>query len=821
MAPPATASPATAPPATVPPASSSLAASSREEVTEATGLFSEGKKAAQPAGRWLPLYLVMTCASITASAIGLWVFLRSAFVVSGGPTPSSPRSYTLSELMGIIIFVAASPFVLGSGMGSLLLQRKGPCSRQPALAAVPLAAACACAIVGLWSLEGREMVSCGFVWCYAAPPSTVDPSGFMAIAGGGLVAVAVLMLAVAAGLLWADTCQPSGLLAELQCAQRWKVRKRRASALALLVALPLTLLLCGVLPNTWERFSRSPTGGSFHSLKYFMAATGGVNGIMKSEKPGALMVTVNWQWSQDVVVKLFPDTLLFYGFLEGVVLVSALAAEFPAALGRPLSRKLGPMTAGRWLLDIWFAVFLFFFIWYWARDHVYHADGKFDGFSLEVAARTFGVTAVMLLGLLLLPASKSSPVLAAAGLSWESSLWMHITLGVLFLAASCGHVVLFFARFLQLGYPADILPFNSKFWYPQNPVGGSVPSDNWTVPMMSTVFWPSLLCFGVFPWLRRKSYELFRYSHYMSVILVPALLWHATNSWYFIFPGMLLWTADRVLRLLGACEMVSVHGMEPLSAELPLDPVLGRPPEPELITKLTFTWPGQARVHSPGMYVLVNFPQLALHEWHPFSLSSSPEDTRATLHVKSMGELTFTGRLHDLARSLTSPSAAVMNVQGPYGPRVALEDSPRVLLVAGGIGITAMLSAVRCAVQQGRAGQHGRLQRLRLVWVVRSAALADLLATELSEGTAGLPFELVLSVFCSTAAGEEAAVTCRLGKTNPGRPDFAKLIDEEVAEGQPLLVRACGPTPMMAACIEAAEGAPGDIVDYEPWSFVL
>jgi len=425
------------------------------------------------------------------------------------------------------------------------------------------------------------------------------------------------------------------------------------------------------------------------------------------------------------------------------------------------------------------------------------------------------------LGLLLLPASKSSPVLAAAGISWESALWMHISLGVLFLLAACGHVVLMFVRFLQLGYPADILPFNAKFSYPQNPIGGSVPSDNWAVPLMSTAFWPSLVAFGVFPWLRRKSYEFFRYTHYMSVVLVPALLWHATNSWYFMLPGMLLWIVDRVLRLLGACEVVRVHGLEALTVEGVSDSRLAPgAPTTELVTKVSFTWPGQSRVHSPGMYVLVNVPQIAQHEWHPFSLSCSPLDTKATLHVKSMGEGTFTGLLHDLAKT-SSPGNAVMNVQGPYGPKVSLGDCSNVLLIAGGIGITALLSAMRCAVQEGRAGQHGQLRRLRLVWVVRSAAYADLFAAELLEGKEDLPFELVFSVFCSTAVSEESAMTSRLGAVSPGRPDFTYLLAEESLLGKPLFVRACGPEPMMAACEEAASAAPFGSVDYEPWSFVL
>ncbi|CAE8653330.1 unnamed protein product [Polarella glacialis] len=595
----------------------------------------------------------------------------------------------------------------------------------------------------------------------------------------------------------------------------------------LLLVLPALLVICGVLPNMWEGFSR---GGG---LKKFMGATAGINGTMISEKTDAWMVTLNWRWSDSVVVKFFPDTVLFYVFLEMVVLVAALQAEFPG-FAKLLSRKVGPAKLGHFLLGTWFAVFLAMFVWYWAVDHLYHGDGKFNKYPLEVAARTCGVTAVMLLGELLLPASKSSPVLRAAGSSWESAVWIHIMLGVFFLTATCGHVVLFLARFAGMGYLSDILPFNAAFFYPQNPVGGKTPSDNWTVPMMSAVFWPSLVCFGFFPWFRRRSYELFRYSHYMSVILVPAVLWHATNAWYFVLPGVLLWMVDRVVRLCGACEGVQVQEMEPLEAAAATTTITTteeaqetkkkqkKPTPAERVTKVAFTWPGQARTHSPSMFVVVNFPQISLNEWHPFSLSSSPLDSTATIHVKDMGEESFSGRLHKLALAASNlPHGVVMNVQGPYGSRVNLHESQEVVLVAGGIGITPMVSALRCAVQQGLHAKQSKLRRLRLVWVARSPGAFDMFAKELSIQAAGLPFPVEISLFCSACSffsPEDGPGAGILGPITAGRPNFQQIFAKENQGGAQLLVLACGPAAMVAECEKAAHSASAD---FEDWSFVL
>ncbi|CAE8652510.1 unnamed protein product [Polarella glacialis] len=792
---------------------------------------------AGPRRHQLWFLLSVATSSLAVAAIGLAGFWGCDFISPQGISTQTgnPRGYTAWELLGFCAWLVASPVAVSASMGGILLVWKAGkqtsvlrCSSAVAVLSV---AAILLMSIGYFVLEGRQMLSCGFVLCYTADVSAVDPTGFKATVGSGVFFFGLLLLFLAGFLSKEQTlamCFCKGQQPKLEEDEQDKEvqlqdsLKRAARRQLARLVLPGLLVLCGVLPNMWEGFSR---GGR---LKKFMGATAGISGTMISEKPDAWMVTLNWRWSHSVVVKFFPDTVLFYVFLEMVVLVTALQAEFPG-FAKLLSRKVGPAKLGHFLLGTWFAVFLAMFVRYWAVDHLYHGDGKFNMYPLEVAARTCGVTAVMLLGLLLLPASKSSPVLTAAGSSWESAVWIHILLGVLFLMATCGHVALYLARFAELGHLSDILPFNAAFFYPMNPVGGKTPSDNWTVPMMSAVFWPSLVCFGIFPWFRRGNYELFRYTHYMSVILVPATLWHATNAWYFVLPGVLLWTVDRVVRLCGACEVVRVQEMEPLEVSAAAamteetEQTKKKKPMPaERVTKVAFTWPGQARTHSPSMFVMVNFPQISFDEWHPFSLSSSPLDSIATIHVKDMGEGSFSGRLHKLALAASKlPHGVVMNVQGPYGSRVNLHESQEVVLVAGGIGITPMVSVLRCAVQQGLRAKQSKLRRLRLVWVARSPGVFDMFAKELSIQAAGLPFPVEISLFCSAcscSSPEDGSGAGILGPITAGRPNFQQLFENENPGGEQLLVLACGPAAMVAECKKAAHSSRAD---FEDWSFVL
>lgn len=46
-------------------------------------------------------------------------------------------------------------------------------------------------------------------------------------------------------------------------------------------------------------------------------------------------------------------------------------------------------------------------------------------------------------------------------------------------------------------------------------------------------------------------------------------------------------------------------------------------------------------IYRPGDYVFVNIPAIAKYEWHPFTLSSAPEDSdHISLHIRAVGEWT-------------------------------------------------------------------------------------------------------------------------------------------------------------------------------------
>eukprot|EP00931_Biecheleriopsis_adriatica_P034271 TRINITY_DN1980_c0_g2_i1.p1 TRINITY_DN1980_c0_g2~~TRINITY_DN1980_c0_g2_i1.p1 ORF type:complete len:767 (+),score=132.01 TRINITY_DN1980_c0_g2_i1:65-2365(+) len=746
--------------------------------------------------------------SMAVATISLWTTVHSGRpdFFSGAPHEAwlNPQGYTAIQNVGILVFLFFSPLAMAFfGIGLLVFLRDFRHSKG--LLALVLLLALGALIfaffVGLGSFAGAgNLWICGYIACWALGPSTVDPSGFQEAAGSHvfLLGLAAVALFVMMGLR--SQAAPHVIQVPKDCHNRF-VQRRRLSAFCLLIALPLwTIFICGLLPNSHHTLSRYGKGGKPPSKVTKFAITKDGAGV--SEVEDAFMTTLNVELGGRIFAKMFPDTLIFYAFLETLLFAGLLCTEVKA-LGR-LAAK--PVLKGATVSQIFLAgslvVFYSLFTLYWAHDHMYSGGKASKNTRLEVWARAAGMDAAATLGLLLLPAARTSPLLKAAGLSFESSLYMHIWLGVLFLVFSILHTLLFFARFVEFGQWQNILPFSL----------GTYRKDNFTIGLMAAVFWPSLITFGVLPALRRKCWELFKLAHYMFLVLVPATIIHGSSSWYFVVPGVLLWVADAILRFGQAAEKVELEGA--------CTHGIGDGD----ITELRIRWPGSSRLHSPGMFCWINCPQLSQVEWHPFSLSSSPADEIQSFHIKNMDEpgrsaTTWTGRLHGLVDSLSASGEPLhVNIDGPYGPLVNF-DAKCVVLVAGGIGITAMQNLLRSLLQGCPGVEH--VQRAHLVWVVRSREMVDLFASNFDIAHAKESISVQFSIYCSRAVevGE-----CALGALQPGRPDLGSLLQAEMNLGERVVVRACGPEQMVQSCSKAVSGLKHQqrsLVNYEPWSFVM
>lgn len=102
-----------------------------------------------------------------------------------------------------------------------------------------------------------------------------------------------------------------------------------------------------------------------------------------------------------------------------------------------------------------------------------------------------------------------------------------------------------------------------------------------------------------------------------------------------------------------------------------------------------------AKKYLPGQFAFISLKQKGRwKEWHPFSLTSHPGEDTMSMAIKAVGDFT-----QDLKNTET---AGKIKIDGPYGAFSSkLAPSERYVFVAGGIGITPIISILKELKQDG------------------------------------------------------------------------------------------------------------------------
>ncbi|KAM7103524.1 NADPH oxidase 5-like [Ciconia maguari] len=143
------------------------------------------------------------------------------------------------------------------------------------------------------------------------------------------------------------------------------------------------------------------------------------------------------------------------------------------------------------------------------------------------------------------------------------------------------------------------------------------------------------------PCIRRSGhFEVFYWTHLSYISVWTLLILHGPNFWkWFAVPGC-LFALEKVLglawRRAGGLRIVEVNLL------------------PSKVTHLVIERP-QFFHYKPGDYIYLNIPAIATYEWHPFTISSAPEQQETLwLHIRSLGQ--WTNRLYEYFQQPESPS---------------------------------------------------------------------------------------------------------------------------------------------------------------------
>ncbi|XP_074141319.1 NADPH oxidase 5 [Sminthopsis crassicaudata] len=130
---------------------------------------------------------------------------------------------------------------------------------------------------------------------------------------------------------------------------------------------------------------------------------------------------------------------------------------------------------------------------------------------------------------------------------------------------------------------------------------------------------------------RSGHFEVFYWTHLSYIPIWVLLIIHGPNFWkWLLVPGLLFFLEKVVGLVLSHLAALSIVEVNLLSSK---------------VTHLVIKRPSFFN-YKPGDYVYLNIPAIAKYEWHPFTISSAPEQRDTIwLHVRSQGR--WTNRLYE------------------------------------------------------------------------------------------------------------------------------------------------------------------------------
>jgi len=309
--------------------------------------------------------------------------------------------------------------------------------------------------------------------------------------------------------------------------------------------------------------------------------------------------------------------------------------------------------------------------------------------------------------------------------------------------------------------------------------------------------WPSVR--------RTKHFELFYFSHLLYLAWLGLALYHAPNFRYWAAVPLLGFVADRAMGLSVRSRDTKILSTAPLRSD---------------VTRIEIEKP-PGFGHEAGDYAFLKIPGLARREWHPFTISSAPENPRLTMHVRSLGN--FTRSLNELAvrrKEKGDTSELMAHLDGPYGtPSGEIFESRVAVLIGAGIGVTPFASILESIVLRAESGSAGP-EKVYFYWLNRDAYSFEWFAALLLDlervDTKGL---VDVQIYMTDGKGHLTAAVLNLAraiahdrgnpdlitglraKTNVGRPDWTQELGRIVEAHAPEQVDVffCGPPGLASA----------------------
>lgn len=237
------------------------------------------------------------------------------------------------------------------------------------------------------------------------------------------------------------------------------------------------------------------------------------------------------------------------------------------------------------------------------------------------------------------------------------------------------------------------------------------------------------------------------------------------------------------------------------------------------------------------MYLFLNVPEISRFQWHPFTITSTPEEGFISVHIRLLGNwchqlANLVGAFKQGVPSQNHASLPALRVDGPFGaPAEDLYDYRVACLIGAGIGVTPAASLLKSIWYRHYRKAPMSLEKVYFVWVNREKEAFEWFQSLLSTIEDSVPRSfLEIHVYLTgkldiddiqnvvlNSANDVDPVTELRNKCHFGRPNFSRLfqgIASNCSHGQTENVDVgvffCGPGPLAAvvadACVNETSG---------------
>ncbi|KAJ8015726.1 hypothetical protein DPEC_G00029130 [Dallia pectoralis] len=344
---------------------------------------------------------------------------------------------------------------------------------------------------------------------------------------------------------------------------------------------------------------------------------------------------------------------------------------------------------------------------------------------------------------------------------------------------------------------------------------GDTPNSSYLNPIRSTSTTPTLLVFtsiagltGVVITLalilmitssmeviRRSYFEVFWFTHHLFIVFFAGLVFHGAGrivrgqiatdpphdpedcedkaddwgvdvdcpipefaggfpqTWMWVIGPMIIYVCERLLRFFRCLQTVRYRKI-----------VI----RPSKVLELQLMRNGFKM--DVGQYIFLNCPAISQLEWHPFTMTSAPEEDFFSVHIRSVGD--WTQKLISIVEQLPEGSQGPkLSVDGPFGTASEdVFDYEVAMLVGAGIGVTpfaSILKSIWYKFKESNPKLHTR--KIYFYWLCREthafewfADLLQVLEREMEERGLGdfLTYKLFLTGW-DQSQGDTCNGSCR------------------------------------------------------------